>query len=191
MSFRVCAILFSVICVSACGSSTSPSSTPEPAPAGSTTITMVSGASVLTNTAYNPNPVTVSVGTTVSWLNNDSTTHTSVANNGASLHLAERRAEQPLQFHVHDRRHVPVSLHDSPEHGRHDHRSVEVATKTQRHRVCVSVAVLPDELEQAIEVERLLQALDGPGLGAAYGIERGKHDDGHVGERGLARAARA
>jgi plastocyanin len=82
MSFRVCAILFSVMCVSACGSSTSPSSTPEAAPAGSTSITIVSGASGLTGTAYNPNPITVSVGTTVSWLNSDSITHTSAANNG-------------------------------------------------------------------------------------------------------------
>lgn len=84
MSFRVCAILFSVMCISACGgSSTSPSSTPEPAPAGSTTISMVNGASALTSTAYSPNPITVSVGTTVSWLNNDSTTHTAAANGGA------------------------------------------------------------------------------------------------------------
>ena len=43
---------------------------------------MVSGASGLTNTAYSPNPVNVPVGTTVSWLNNDSTTHTSASNNG-------------------------------------------------------------------------------------------------------------
>ena len=52
MSFRVCAILFLVMCVSACGSSMSPSSTPEAAPAGSTSITI------------------------------DSITHTSAANNG-------------------------------------------------------------------------------------------------------------
>jgi len=82
MSFRVCAILFSVMCVSACGSSMSPSSTPEAAPAGSTSITMVNGASTLTSTAYSPSPITVSVGTTVSWLNSDSTTHTAVANGG-------------------------------------------------------------------------------------------------------------
>ena len=82
MSVRVYALLFSVICLSACGSTTSPSSTPDPAPAGSTTITIVSGASGLTSTAYNPNPITVSVGTTVSWLNSDNTTHTSVANGG-------------------------------------------------------------------------------------------------------------
>jgi plastocyanin len=71
------------MCIGACGSSTSPSSTPPPAPAGSTSITMVNGASGLSSTAYSPNPVTVSVGTTVSWLNNDNTTHTAVANAGA------------------------------------------------------------------------------------------------------------
>jgi plastocyanin len=83
MSFRVCAILFATIFITACGSSTSPSGTPEPAPAGATTITMVSGASTLSTTAYSPNPITVPVGTTVSWLNSDSTTHTAVANGGA------------------------------------------------------------------------------------------------------------
>jgi plastocyanin len=83
MFFRVCAILFATIFITACGSSTSPSGTPEAAPAGATTITMVSGSSTLTTTAYSPNPITVSIGTTVSWLNSDSTTHTAVANGGA------------------------------------------------------------------------------------------------------------
>jgi len=63
-----------------CGSS-SPAS-PTPAPPGATTITIVSGASTLTTTAYNPNPITVAVGTTVSFLNSDNTTHTSVSNTG-------------------------------------------------------------------------------------------------------------
>jgi plastocyanin len=62
-----------------CGSSNSPAS-PTPAPPGATTITIVSGASTLTTTAFNPNPITVSVGTQVSFLNSDNTTHTSAAN---------------------------------------------------------------------------------------------------------------
>ena len=82
MSLRVYAILLSVIFISACGSSTSPSGTPASAPAGSTSITIVSGASLLTTTAYSPSPITVTVGTTVSWLNSDTTTHTAVANTG-------------------------------------------------------------------------------------------------------------
>jgi plastocyanin len=37
----------------------------------------------MTTTAYTPNPITVSVGGTVTWTNNDSTSHTSTANGGA------------------------------------------------------------------------------------------------------------
>jgi plastocyanin len=37
----------------------------------------------LTTTAYAPNPIAVPVGGTVTWTNNDSTTHTSSANGGA------------------------------------------------------------------------------------------------------------
>jgi len=77
------AVLGFALGIAACGSSyaTSPSTT-TPAPANSTTVSMVAGASTMTTTAYAPNPISVSVGTTVSWLNNDSTTHTSTANNG-------------------------------------------------------------------------------------------------------------
>src|SRR5690349_8435664 len=66
--------------LAACGKS--PAS-PDPAPAGSTTINIVSGASNLTTTAFSPNPITLAIGATVSFLNNDNTTHTSVANAGA------------------------------------------------------------------------------------------------------------
>ena len=64
----------------ACGNN--PAS-PDPAPAGSTTISIVSGASGLSTTAFAPNPITLALGATVSFLNNDNTTHTSVANAGA------------------------------------------------------------------------------------------------------------
>ncbi|HEY1912578.1 MAG TPA: plastocyanin/azurin family copper-binding protein [Vicinamibacterales bacterium] len=37
----------------------------------------------MTTTAFAPNPITVSVGGMVTWTNNDSITHTSVANAGA------------------------------------------------------------------------------------------------------------
>ena len=71
--------------LSACGdnNTTGPSTNPDPAPPGSTTITIVPGASGLTTTAYSPNPITVSVGTMVSWLNNDGTAHTTTADNNA------------------------------------------------------------------------------------------------------------
>ena len=41
------------------------------------------GASTLTLTAYNPNPVTVAVGTTIRWTNTDSVAHTSTADGSA------------------------------------------------------------------------------------------------------------
>ena len=60
-----------------------PSATPDPAPPGSTTVTIPSGATSQTTGAYTPNPITVSTGTTVSFLNSDSATHTSTADGGA------------------------------------------------------------------------------------------------------------
>ncbi|MFL6476159.1 MAG: plastocyanin/azurin family copper-binding protein, partial [Nitrososphaera sp.] len=44
--------------------------------AGDTSISIVSGASSLTNTAYDPNPVQIKVGSKVTWTNNDSQPHT-------------------------------------------------------------------------------------------------------------------
>jgi plastocyanin len=41
-----------------------------------TSVSVVSGSSSLTDTAYQPNPIQVSVGTTVTWTNNDSQPHT-------------------------------------------------------------------------------------------------------------------
>lgn len=46
-------------------------------------VSIVSGASVLTTTAFSPNPTNVPVGTTVTWVNNDTTTHTSSDTGGA------------------------------------------------------------------------------------------------------------
>jgi plastocyanin len=43
---------------------------------GGNSVSIVSGASSLTDTAYSPNPLQVSVGTTVTWTNNDSQPHT-------------------------------------------------------------------------------------------------------------------
>src|SRR5215204_4105592 len=43
---------------------------------GGTSVSIVSGSSSLTDTAYQPNPIQVSVGTTVTWTNDDSQPHT-------------------------------------------------------------------------------------------------------------------
>ncbi len=67
--------------VAACGQSSTPTTTPSPS--GSAIVSIVSGARTLTTTAYNPNPITISAGMTVTWMNNDSIVHTSAADAGA------------------------------------------------------------------------------------------------------------
>jgi plastocyanin len=86
MGVRFCVILLAGLCLTACGGSSytapSPSPTPTPTPTGtSATVTIVSGASTRTTTAFSPNPLNVTVGTMVTWVNNDSTTHDSTAVN--------------------------------------------------------------------------------------------------------------
>jgi len=70
-----------VIC-SGCGSSYSTPTTPTtpttPSTGGNgTPVSIVGGASVMTTTAFAPSPVTVGVGGSVTWTNNDNTAHTS------------------------------------------------------------------------------------------------------------------
>lgn len=82
MSLRVIAILLMSMGVAACGGYSAPSTpsvTPTAAPAGSTTVTISSGASTQTTSAFGANPLTVTAGATISWLNSDNTTHTSSA----------------------------------------------------------------------------------------------------------------
>ena len=59
-----------------------PSATPSPAPAGGTTVTISSGASAQSLTAFGANPLTIAPGTTISWLNSDNATHTSTGDAG-------------------------------------------------------------------------------------------------------------
>ena len=82
MFIRFFSVLILAMSVTACSgyhSPSSPSGEPTPAPAGSTTVDIPSGASTQATTAFGPNPLTIAVGTTISWLNDDNTTHTSVA----------------------------------------------------------------------------------------------------------------
>jgi plastocyanin len=82
MTLRLIACLVTLIVVTACGgygSPSSPSSQPTSAPAGAMTVTIQNGASFQTTTAFGADPLTVSAGTTISWLNSDSTTHTSTS----------------------------------------------------------------------------------------------------------------
>ena len=71
----------------ACGSSSassSPSSTTPPSGSSGSSVTVLipSGARTLTTNAFGANPLTVAVGTTVTWTNNDSIAHDAVADNG-------------------------------------------------------------------------------------------------------------
>lgn len=81
MKFRIALAALLLGVSFGCGSDSTPSS-PSPTPSG-TPVSIVSGSSTLTTTAYAPNPVSVAVGGSVTWTNNDNTPHTSTANNGA------------------------------------------------------------------------------------------------------------
>ena len=80
-------LLAAATLASSCGGS-SGTSTGNTTPTSPTTgnngtpVSIVQGALVLSTTAYNPNPVTVSAGSTVTWTNNDSTTHTATSDGG-------------------------------------------------------------------------------------------------------------
>jgi len=82
MFIRLTSVLMLAMCFTACGgynSPSAPSTGSTPAPAGSTTVNIAGGASTLTTTAFGQNPLTIAAGTTISWLNDDSITHTSNA----------------------------------------------------------------------------------------------------------------
>jgi plastocyanin len=72
--------------VAACGSSsnpTNPTPNPNPTPApGANGVAIQSGAQSLGSAAYKPNPITVAVGTTVSWTNGDAIAHTVTSDGG-------------------------------------------------------------------------------------------------------------
>jgi len=82
MDLRVSAAVLLAVLIAGCGSSSNSSMT-TPSPSNGTTVTIVTGAQSMTTTAYSPNPVTLSVGATVTWVNNDNTAHTATSNNGA------------------------------------------------------------------------------------------------------------
>jgi plastocyanin len=63
-----------------CGSS-SPSA---PSTGGTgTPVSIVAGSSTLTTTAYAPNPISVAIGGTITWTNNDVVAHTSTGDDGS------------------------------------------------------------------------------------------------------------
>jgi len=75
MTLRRCAAVLLLALCAGCSSS----NTPTTSPTTGTPVSIPAGSSTLTTTAYSPNPVTIAVGGTVTWVNNDSTPHTSTA----------------------------------------------------------------------------------------------------------------
>lgn len=81
-------LMFAVACGGGSSTpSTTPSPTPSPTPAptptsggASSSVTIPAGAQSLGNRAYAPDELNVAVGTTVTWTNTDSTSHTSTSN---------------------------------------------------------------------------------------------------------------
>jgi plastocyanin len=65
-----------LILMAGCSKNSSPSAPSGPAP-GAVSIPM--GATTLGSHAYTPNPITVSLGTAVTWTNNDTTAHTATS----------------------------------------------------------------------------------------------------------------
>jgi plastocyanin len=68
-------------CSSSYDAPTSPS--PSPTPGSSLAVAIVRAASSLTNAAFSPNPDTIGVGAALTWTNNDTTTHTTVSDDGS------------------------------------------------------------------------------------------------------------
>src|SRR5262245_7578872 len=86
LSLRLALIPLVLSFAMACGdddnnpSPTSPTPTP---PSGTTaSVSIPTGAESLGNRAYSPAEVAITPGTTVTWMNNDSTAHTSTSNSG-------------------------------------------------------------------------------------------------------------
>ncbi|MGC1134427.1 MAG: hypothetical protein WA941_16485 [Nitrososphaeraceae archaeon] len=53
-------------------------------------VSIVPGSSILTDTAFQPNPVSIKVGDTVRWTNDDNVIHTVIEGNPATGDLPEK-----------------------------------------------------------------------------------------------------
>src|SRR5689334_22988331 len=86
-SSRLVLVSMLALLTGACGGSSAsapspvPSPTPSPGPTGnpSTSVSIPVGAEILGNRAFNPDDLTVTVGSTVTWTNTDSIAHTSTS----------------------------------------------------------------------------------------------------------------
>lgn len=85
-TIRFVFIAAAIVAAASCGSSNSSNSTTPTAPTSGgnngTPVGIVAGARTMTTTAYSPNPLTINSGTTVTWTNQDSTSHTATSDSG-------------------------------------------------------------------------------------------------------------
>jgi plastocyanin len=65
-----------------CGKASTPTMPTTPTTGNGSPVSIVAGASTKTTTAFNPNPITISRGGSVTWMNNDTTSHTSTSDSG-------------------------------------------------------------------------------------------------------------
>jgi plastocyanin len=83
MTVRKVLIAAALLAGTACGGNSTTSASSTTSTGANSNASIVLNASVLTSTAFSPNPIVVKVGDSVTWVNNDSTVHTSIANGGA------------------------------------------------------------------------------------------------------------
>jgi len=76
---RFALALAALVATASCGGYSSPTT---PTTVTGTAVSIPMGASALGSAAYVPNPVTISVGGTVTWTNNDSMNHTATSDTG-------------------------------------------------------------------------------------------------------------
>lgn len=82
MSKRLIVLTAALLWMVGCGQSSTPTMT-SPSATGNSTVSIVANSRTLTTNAYAPNPISISQGMSVTWMNNDSISHTSTANGGA------------------------------------------------------------------------------------------------------------
>src|SRR5262245_27309556 len=86
MKLGLTVLVLAATLMGACGSSSpapgpTPTPTPTPTPAPANNVTIPQNAAGRGSNAYAPNPLTVAVGSTVTWTNNDTIAHTATSNN--------------------------------------------------------------------------------------------------------------
>jgi plastocyanin len=84
MSVRTIVVAFAIISVLTVGVSIIMFTSVEAQQGSTISVSIVPGASTLTDTSFQPNPVNVKVGDTVRWTNNDNTIHTVIEGNPAT-----------------------------------------------------------------------------------------------------------